>query len=1023
MFSRAGRILAVLALVAFALPHSSLYAQSQATAGIIRGTVTGSSGEAVAGALVTLRNTRTNIVRSVTTNTEGIFVAALMAVGNYDVSARAIGATEARRAGVALRLGETVDLALQLGAIQLEAITVSGEAPLVDPSRAESATRFADDIVAALPNNGRNFLNLTLLTPNVAIVQGPDGDELTVSGQRGIYNNISVDGADFNNPFFGEQRGGQRPAFTFNLDAVQEMVVVRDGANAEFGRSGGGFVNVLTKSGTNELHGSLHYFGQNDAVSAGLKPCATCDVQDPAFTQHQFGFTVGGPIRRDRAFFFIAYDQQLYNQTKQTDPTRIDTRLRTWMDTAFGGALRNDYGSIRRTNDANALIVKLDWRLSAVHNLSLKYNFTNSRQENGTFDVDTWARSANGIERDYSHAINGSLVSLLGQSVTNEFRFQFAREYRPRPYGGPTFPGTSGTLWKTNGRPIPDTGVDFANGYRWGMPFFLPIDALDQRIQVLDNLTMVRGRHLFKFGVEFNRTNEDQTFIGFSDSRYIFGSVDGFLGYVEHGPTYVECSNAAGTLMGTSTTGSCAAYPNTTISGPLQLFLQFAPVQPGTTVRDAGTQNLVQYEFAGYVQDSWKPRPNLTVNYGLRWEAQVEPDPLTPPDQVFFQPFIGQTIGGHAFPSTGKIPSDYKMIQPRLGIAWDVNGSGRQVVRANAGLYSARSPGLIFASTRTSNGSVGQTIFRASFFNGFGLTPPVYGPTLPALSATPDHPDVYVTDKNFQNPRTLALGASYEARLTDRLALGLSYSFAKTTHLNRFVNRNDTVFGSPFSDFPGTSTNGIGQLWTLESTAKSQYHGLTVTLAGTVLGRTEIQANYTLSFDKSDDDNERDPFSFRYARPDHLEREYNWSDRDQRHRFNLWLVQHLPYGIDLAHRVSATSAQPTSASCGPRPGNAFAPPAGQVATSPADRICADGTILLRNTLRKNNKYFQWDVRLSRAFRVGGGTVEGLIEVFNVTNRLNIRNPSAPALLFNFDGTIRSGLGDPRRLQAGLRWVF
>jgi hypothetical protein len=984
--------------------------------------VTGSSGEIVAQAQVTLRNTQTNIVRTSTTNAEGIFVAALLPVGSYDVSARALGATEARRTGVVLRLGGTVELALQLGAIQLEAINVAAEALLVDPSRVESVTRLADDVVAALPNNGRNFLNLALLTPNAAIVQGPDGDELTVSGQRGIYNNISVDGADFNNPFFGEQRGGQRPAFTFNLDAVQEMVVVRDGANAEFGRSGGGFINVLTKSGTNELRGSLHYFGQNDAVSAGLKPCPTCAVQDPDFTQHQFGFTLGGPIRRDRAFFFIAYDQQLYNQTKQTDASRIDARLRTWMDAAFGGALRNDYGPIRRTNDANALLVKLDWRLSPVHSLSLKYNYTNSRQENGTFDVDAWARSANGIERDYSHAVNGSLVSLLSQSVTNEFRFQFAREYRPRPYGGPTFPGTSGDLWKTNGRPFPDTGVDLA-GYRFGMPFFLPIDALDQRIQVLDNLSVVRGRHLFKVGVEFNRTNEDQTFIGFSDSRYIFGSVDGFLNYVSQGPTYVECSDSLGVQRGTSNTGSCAAYANTTISGPLLLFLQFAPVQPGTTVRDAGTQNLVQYELAGFIQDSWKPRPNLTVNYGLRWEAQIEPDPLTPPDQVFFRPFIDQTINGHAFPSTGRIPSDYKMIQPRLGLAWDVNGTGRQVLRANAGLYAARSPGLIFASTRTSNGSVGQTIFRASFFNAWGQTPPVYGPTLPALSATPDHPDVYVTDKNFQNPRTLALGASYERRLTDRLAVSLSYSFAKTTHLNRFINRNDTVFGSPFSDFPGASTNGIGQLWTLESTAKSQYHGLTVTLAGTVLGRTEIQANYTLSFDKSDDDNERDPFSFRYAKPNHLDREYNWSDRDQRHRFNLWVVQHLPYGFDLAHRVSATSQQPTSASCGPRAPNPYAPPAGQPATSPADRICANGDILLRNTLRKNNEYFQWDLRLSRAFRVGSGSLEAMVEVFNLTNRLNNRNPSAPALLFNFDGTIRSGLGDPRRMQAGMRWAF
>ena len=145
---------------------------------------------------------------------------------------------------------------------------MAAEEPFIDPARVAATTKFDAEVVEALPNNGRNFLNLTVLTPNVAIVQGPDGDEISIGGQKGIHNNVSVDGADFNNPFFGEQRGGQRPAFTFNLDAIEEMVVVSQGANAEFGRSGGGFINVVTKSGTNEFHGSAHYFGKFDGLSA-----------------------------------------------------------------------------------------------------------------------------------------------------------------------------------------------------------------------------------------------------------------------------------------------------------------------------------------------------------------------------------------------------------------------------------------------------------------------------------------------------------------------------------------------------------------------------------------------------------------------------------------------------------------------------------------------------------------------------------------------------------------------------------
>src|SRR6185503_10267319 len=152
-----------------------------------------------------------------------------------------------------------------------EQIVVTAEAPLIETARTEGATRIDENAVSDLPNNGRNFLELTKLTPGVTIVQGPDGDELSINGQKGIANNISVDGADFNNPFFGEQRGGQRPAFTFNLDSVKEMVVVADGANAEFGRSQGGFVNVITKSGTNDMGGTVHAVYKDDSLSSDPK--------------------------------------------------------------------------------------------------------------------------------------------------------------------------------------------------------------------------------------------------------------------------------------------------------------------------------------------------------------------------------------------------------------------------------------------------------------------------------------------------------------------------------------------------------------------------------------------------------------------------------------------------------------------------------------------------------------------------------------------------------------------------------
>jgi Carboxypeptidase regulatory-like domain len=1008
----------------------ALFAQAQATTGVIRGTVTDSGGAPISGALVTLRNRETNALRSLNTNASGVYVATLLRVGLYDIGARALGFREARRDSVALRLGETVEegFVLAAQAVQLQELTVSAPEPTIDVSSSESATRLGIEAVEGLPNNGRNIFNFTTLTPNVATVQGPDGDELSIGGQRGIHNNVSVDGADFNNPFFGEQRGGQRPAFTFNLDAVQDFVVVSDGANAEFGRSGGGFVNIITKSGTNEFHGSAHYFGKYDELSANYShsfPGGSSGFA-PDFRQHQFGATFGGPIARDRAFFFLAYDQQEYNETKQTDRLgQIAPALQNFVDTAFSGALRGDFGPISRTNDANAFLAKLDLKLSQNHNASLKYNYTNSRQVNGTFDVDFWGRSANALERDFSHAVNGSLTSLFSSALSNEFRFQWAREDRPRPYDGPTNPAT--------GRPFPDTDIGFVSqggifsGYRIGMPFFIPVDAHDYRFQVLDNVSLVSGNHLFKFGGEWNRTGVNQTFRGFGNGRMAFTSVDGFLNYVANGNQYVECTDTLTGITTSSVTGGCTV-PNSVISGPVALYLQQAGVG-GLTVDEAGTQTIIQNELALFLQDSWKPRSNLTVNYGLRWEAQIEPGLITPISQLFYAPFIGKTVttaqGTFEFPGNGTIPSDYSMFQPRLGIAYDVKGDGRQVIRANGGVYYARIPGLNLASSRSTDGSRGQTLFRNSAASPFLGAPPAYGELLTPPAGPPFGPDVFVFDKDFQNPRTFTATLGYEHEIGAGIAAGISYTHARTDHLTRFFNANDPVFGRPWSTGlePG-GANGINNLTVVQSSAKSRYNGITAELRRSAGSRLQFQLNYTLSFDKADDDNERDPFTFRYAQADSLEKEYNWSDRDQRHRVNAWLLAILPGDIYVNNRLSAYSAQPISESCG-----ANNLPTGQRAVPTSvdptnDRICPDGHVLRRNTIRRDNAYFSWDIRLSRPFNFGRqGALELIFEAFNVTNHDNFKDPSTVGTFLAFDGTIRSGLGEPRQFQAGVRYLF
>ncbi len=972
-------------LVLLAMP-SRLAAQAQASTGVIRGTVSDTTGVPIVGATVTVLNLETNASRSMTTNSSGAYAASLLRVGTYHVSVRQLGYRPQSRDGIRVGLGEAAEINFRLvaEAVQLEEITVAAEEPFIDPARVAASTKFDAEVVEALPNNGRNFMSLTVLTPNVAIVQGPDGDEISVGGQRGIHNNVSVDGADFNNPFFGEQRGGQRPAFTFNLDAIEEMVVVSQGANAEFGRSGGGFINVVTKSGTNEFHGSAHYFGKFDALSADYNhtfPGGTTSGFAPDFSQSQFGMTFGGPIVKDKAFFFIAYDQQVYTDVKQknrqAELSAADPNFATlsaYVDTAFGGALSGDFGSIERTNDAQALLAKVDFRFNPRNNLSIKYNYTNSEQANGTFDVDLWGRSANGLEQDHSHAVNGLLSSVISNSTTNEFRFQYAREDRPRPYEGPINPATD--------RPFPDTDISF-NGYRIGMPFFLPLQtAYDWRVQLLDNVSWTKGTHLFKAGVEWNRTEVNQTFLGFANGRMAFASVDGFIDYVNGGP------------------------------GDVVFYIQQAGVGD-ISVEEAGTQQIVQNEYALFLQDSWKAQPNLTVDYGLRWEALINPDPITPANEVFYAPFIGQEVtngtGTYEFPSDGNIPSDKNMWQPRLGISWDVNGDARSVVRGSAGIYYARLASLNLASVRSTNGSRGQTLFGPF---------PAYGELLPTPPGVPDHPGVFVIDKDWVSPRTISATFSYERELSPGFAASLAYTHASTDNLTRFVNRNDALaFGSPWSTGID-GANGVSSLTTLESSAKSRYNGFTVGLRRATSRDFQFQINYTLSYDKSDDDNERDPFTLTYARADSLDAEYNWSNRDQRHRFNAWVMTRVPGDIYINNRISAYSAQPASESCG-----ADNEGTGERAVTPQSRICPDGHILKRNTIRKDNAFFTWDIRFSKPFALGTNSMEVIFEIFNLFDTDNFRDPSGGGLFANFDGTIRSGLGEPRQAQAGLRYVF
>src|SRR5687767_11792370 len=288
------------------------YAQTQSTTGTIQGTVLDEQGGAVPGATVEIKNLATNATRTLTTDDEGRFVALALQPGAYSVTITKQGFAISEAPRVELTVGQAVNLPVAMKVSGVEArVTISGT-PTVDTVKTESSTTLNETAVNNTPILGRKFEDLLTLTPGVSITQGPDGDEINFNGQRGVFNNVSLDGGDYNNGFFGEQLGGQRAAIDVTLEAVKEFQVVATGASAEFGRTAGGVINVITKSGTNDIHGSAFYFQRLEALTANTSDGKSLE----GFHREQYGATIGGPFKKDKAFYFFAFEGIRENLTR-----------------------------------------------------------------------------------------------------------------------------------------------------------------------------------------------------------------------------------------------------------------------------------------------------------------------------------------------------------------------------------------------------------------------------------------------------------------------------------------------------------------------------------------------------------------------------------------------------------------------------------------------------------------------------------------------------------------------------------
>lgn len=976
------------------------------TSGTIQGTVSDEQGAVVAGATIEARDVGTNFTRVFTTDSDGRFTLLSMPPGRYIVSVTKQGFAKLNQENVELTVGRLISLNLTLKVSGVSGEVTVTTTPTIDTVKTEASTTLNEASIGNTPILGRKFEDLLTLTPGVSITQGPDGDEINFAGQRGVFNNVSLDGGDYNNGFFGEQAGGQRAAIDITLEAVKEFQVIPTGAGAEYGRTAGGIINVITKSGTNSVNGSLFYFQRLRALSSNTsdgKPLTD-------FHREQFGGTIGGPIKKDKAFYFFAYEQiaekltrpnlseaigtpcSVPSPTVQANEALIngsaDCQRRALLSFFQASRSQNEGLPIDRKIRNSAFLGKIDLNLTENNKLGLSYNFDYSKNTNQTFDVATYGTSANGTEGPSKiNVFNVNLYSTISPTMVNEGHFTYSRENRPRGATPSNVPA--------------DTAMGFATTFRFGNPFFLQpgIDEVFWRTQVRDNLSIVKGSHTVKFGGEWLHSLNDQVFRGFFTGRYIFDSVTGFLRYASaaaangFGPNAVLCSG--GTWVTTSSQ-SCPA--GQTSSTPLLLFLQGAG-RTGVATDAAGASNIKNEDYALFAQDKWQIRPNFTLNYGLRWEAQIFPDPTVAPSNTAY----GILLNDPRFPSNGTLPSDKKMWQPRFGFAWDVANNQKSVLRASFGVYNARQNMLSQVGSITTNGVQQQTIAAGSFNNVRPVWPNLVVPTAQTCAGPlgtnpfPCFSGVRVFSRDYRNPRVYTTNVAFEQEIAPDWALYFDITHSKGVYLTRFLNVNRNAFFFPYLD----------ETMVTSSVGKSAYRAFTVGMRKRFSKKYQLEWNYVGAKDNDDDSNERDPFTDRSFNINNLQQDYALSDRDIKHKFNFYAFIELPWKLQFTPRVQARSAQPAT-------------PATRTATN-------------RNILRKDNELFTFDWRLSRVFNITE-RVELIPQIemfnsFNTDNRINSlsgagnQNSITAPSLFNFDGFLRQGVGDPRQVQLSVRLRF
>jgi len=964
-----GGLLALLMSVLFS--SQPLWSQSQITTGTIEGTVVDETGAVVSGAKVTITHIDTGTTRILSTDSGGRYTAPLLQVGRYEIAVQLAGFTTVKRTNIALTLGQTqtVDLTLKLAAFET-VVEVTESASLIETSRSEASSLVDNKQVENLPLNGRRFFDLAFLTPGV--YQEKERNQLSLAGARGINSSINIDGADFNQPFFGGQRGGERSsaAFVVSQEAIREFQVVRGNFAAEFGRSTGGVFNAITKSGTNEFHGSAFYFLRH-------REFAPRDLRGDERTPilQQFGGAVGGPIVKNKTFFYNVYDGQ---RERQAFIIRFNSRV------GLPANLLALEGVDTTTNNVHTYLVKLDHELSPSHRIFSRYNYSRNEGKNGTFSTSpaTGVLDNNGTEKDRTHTVVINLNSIFTPTLLNEFRWQYSYEERPRVNNG-----ESDDFVSKVGPQTQVTGCCFFGGVS-----FLPVKQYDDRLQFTDNLSIIKGAHNVKVGADYNRSFVDQIFRGNWRGVYIFNTI----------PNFVRALNRE-------------INPATNQPYTADQFRAF--------FGDGAFKASVN-EVATYIQDTIRLSPKVTLNAGLRYESFLMPQPKQ---------------SNPLLPQSSSIPSDKKMWQPRFGISYDFRGDGKTVLKLGGGLFHGRTPLLLinqaFNANGASNVGVSFTLNPTQIAAVQRIHPEFIYPFVPETSKAENasyitgagvaglKPDASFFAPDFRNPRSLQYTASLERQVLNDLAVSLDYVHNNSVFLQRIRDVNlpapvyqldasvPPVVRARFNTANRPNTN-FNILRSQESTARSNYDALTLSVRRRYANKLQFYTNYTLAYSRDDDSNERNFAGITYENAFNLQDEYRWSRNDLRHRWVMSGLYELPLGFQIGTIAEWRTGTPFSAFTG-----ADSNGDGQF----TDKPIIGGVPLLRNAFRQPNLFNQ-NLRVSKNIKLREGHQLALsFDMFNLWNMENLSygvstNESSTTALGSIWGTGQTPVNTFRALR-------